>query len=111
MNTQTQVTILDWWESKRLWFNILVGISGILGILSGIFEFLLADLLGVFAWGILANILFSTGIVVELLDDFYLKGKLKLYHFRWAFLVSGTLLYCAWTFLYAIWYFSPFLGF
>ncbi|WP_298900292.1 hypothetical protein [uncultured Psychroserpens sp.] len=104
-------SILSWWEPKRIWFNFLVGISGILGMLTGISQFEFTDLLGVLAWGILANILFSTGILVEILEDYYFKGKLKLQHFRWTFLVIGTLLYCTLTFSYAAYYYTPFIDF
>ncbi|CAM1339374.1 hypothetical protein TAESTU_10490 [Tenacibaculum aestuarii] len=40
------------------------------------------------------NILYSTGIIVEILDQYYFKGKLKLDRFRLLFLIIGFVLCC-----------------
>lgn len=112
MTENTTENSLKWWEPKRLWFNIGVGISGILAItITGNFECILFNVFGIIAWGILANILFSTGILVEILDNYYLKGKLKLSRFRWFSYIVGTMLYCVFTFGYAIFYFTNFEDF
>ncbi|MDG5490034.1 hypothetical protein [Psychroserpens sp. SPM9] len=93
-------------------FNVLVGLSGFIAIhLTGMFEFIAFELLGILAWGILANILFSTGILIELLNEYYFNGTLKLQHLRWLFFILGTLLYCYVTFSYAVFYYSPFIDF
>ncbi|MEM5565915.1 hypothetical protein WNY78_12410 [Psychroserpens sp. AS72] len=112
MIEKTTNDILKWWEPKRLWFNFAVGLSGVLAILlTGEFEFIIFDIIGIFIWGVIANILFSTGILVEILDDYYFKSKLKLFNFRWLFYIVGTILYCIVTFGYAVLYYSPFADF
>jgi hypothetical protein len=99
-------------ETKRLWFNIEVGISGISAIVStGNFECILFNIFGIVAWGLIVNILISTGILVEILDDYYFKSKFKLSRFRWFFYIAGTILYCILTFGYAIFYFIDFADF
>jgi hypothetical protein len=57
-------------------------------------SFVGSDLIGIILWGILANILYSTGIITEVLEQYYLRGKLKLYRFRLIFFIIGTFLYC-----------------
>lgn len=56
----------NYWHRKRIHFNILVGISGFLPTLYfSHFHLKLFDLFGCIVWGILANILYSLGYVIE----------------------------------------------
>ncbi|TXE17663.1 hypothetical protein ES692_08855 [Psychroserpens burtonensis] len=104
----TTEDILKWWEPKRLWFNIAVSFFSVLALVrTNQFSFLTLELFGVVLWGLLANVLFSTGIIIELLDAYYFKGKLSVKNFRWLFYISGTLLYCAWSFVYVVFYYMP----
>ena len=108
MIENTTEDILKWWETKRIWFNIFVGLFSIAAlIITGEFSFLTVEIFGVIMWGILANILFSTGIIIELLDAYYFKQKLRVYRFRWLFYLSGTALYCVFSSIYVGAYYMP----
>src|SRR5215208_5734233 len=68
------LAILRWWEAKRLTYNAVVGASGLLSlVVLHLTLFRPADLLspmpwaGALAFGIAANICYSSGWVVELL--------------------------------------------
>jgi hypothetical protein len=112
MIEKTTNEILKWWEPTRLWFNICVGISGLVAIvITGNFDCILFNIIGIVFWGIIANILFSTGILVEILDAYYFKSKLRLFKYRWVFYIMGTILYCIVTFGYAVLYFTNFVDF
>lgn len=52
---------VQWWEKKRLIFNVLVGLSGLTCIAMNLNAFQIYDIFNVVLWGGLANILFSTG--------------------------------------------------
>lgn len=95
--------IVKWWEKKRLWFNIIVCSTGIICILvMNLGFFLIFDFIGIVIFGIVANVFYSTGILVELLDIYYLRGKLKLYDYRLLFFIIGTLATCYFTIIIAI---------
>jgi hypothetical protein len=113
IETEKVLSLVKWWESKRWIFNLLVGISGIYGIYGGLRDwpdnsFVSSDLIGIILWGIFANILYSTGMVVEILEQYYFKGKLKLIRLRLIFLIIGTLLYCFITWFNAWKYYAMF---
>ncbi len=80
-NIQTKKIIdgIKWRESKRCGFNLLVGFSGMLGVVKGVYVateniFIISDMFGI----ILANILYSSGILVEIFDNYYFNSKLKM---------------------------------
>ncbi|MGD0738536.1 MAG: hypothetical protein ABR957_02995 [Terracidiphilus sp.] len=70
--------ILRWWERRRIFFNLYVGLIGIVtwslvliagsaAVKSGVdFEEPFAMILGPFVYGVLANICYSFGAVVDL---------------------------------------------
>ncbi len=95
-------TSVEWWEKKRLWFNIAVGLTGVISILAIWPYFFFEEIVGIIIWGIIANIFYSLGILVEILDSYYLNGKGKFYSFRMFFFITGTLAYCFVTF-YSVW--------
>jgi hypothetical protein len=97
-----------WWEKQRIIFNIVVGISGLLSlIIISPSYFGITEIIGILFWGIIANILYSSGILIEILNLYYFNSKVKFYKFRFGFYVFGSLLYCAVTFLYSFLYFFP----
>ena len=60
--------VLKWWENKRLWFNFIVGITGIVGLFIYSTFFNLFDFISLSVYGFIANIFYSLGVLVELFD-------------------------------------------
>lgn len=68
---RTAISIVGWWEARRFTYNVVVGAAGIatcmllncLALLT--FESLV---LGVLAWGICANICYTSGWICELIS-------------------------------------------
>jgi hypothetical protein len=84
--------ILKWWEKKRIWYNLIMLVFGVWQIiLEEPDTFDLADIKCVIIYGIGANLFYSSGILIELLDDYYLKSFFKFKRFRWVFLIIGLL--------------------
>lgn len=104
-NTARYEDAIRWWEEKRWIFNMSVGIVGLAVILLATPNFNLRDLVGIIWWAILANILYSSGELMEIWNTFYLQDKLPIKSWRLALLVLGTLAYCFTTFAYAWMYF------
>ncbi len=86
--------IVRWWEKKRFWYNIVVGIIGFFFIFNITGAPNLYEILAILIWGLGANIFYSVGILLEVFDQYYLKGKLKLRSFRMAFFIFGLLVSC-----------------
>ncbi|WP_246175173.1 hypothetical protein [Tenacibaculum aiptasiae] len=102
---------IKWWESKRWIFNLLVGLSGVFGIVKGINVateniFVISDILGIILSGIIANIFYSSGILVEIFDNYYFNNKLKMERFRIVFLILGCLVCCVYTYVSAYFYYN-----
>ncbi|MFK7749415.1 MAG: hypothetical protein AB8B65_13550 [Kordia sp.] len=98
---------ISWWEKKRIVFNILLGIVGAASVATFIpHTFGLEDFFGIILWAIMANILYSVGILLEIANQYYLKGKLNIFQFRHLFFVFGTLPYMFLTWLYASYYYE-----
>ncbi|WP_299122049.1 hypothetical protein [uncultured Tenacibaculum sp.] len=102
---------IKWWESKRWVFNLLVGLSGVLGIVKGIYVaaeniFVISDIFGIILLGIIANIFYSSGILVEIFDNYYFNNKLKMERFRVIFLILGCLLCCIYAYLSTYFYYN-----
>ncbi|MBL7559986.1 hypothetical protein JAO71_09245 [Olleya sp. YSTF-M6] len=107
MNTKSILNdTVKWWESKRLIYNIIVGLVGLITILImqpihfGFFE-----CIGIIIWGIGANIFFSLGTLVEIFDLYYFKGKLKLHNYRPLFLTLGLFIACLITYTNVVSYY------
>lgn len=91
-------SIVNWWEKKRVWFNIILAIIGIgLILIISPQYFGFQDVLGIIIWGIGANVFFSLGILSEIFDLYYLKGRFSSENFRWFFFIIGTLFSCYYT--------------
>ena len=71
---RTPVGILTWWESRRLIYNVIVGVTGLatLGIISAISYIppglppLMPPIEAILAYGILANVCYTFGPFVEI---------------------------------------------
>ncbi|WP_452230152.1 hypothetical protein [Lacinutrix sp. MEBiC02404] len=97
-----------WWEKKRIIFNIAVGLSGVLSlIVVSPYFFGIIEIMGILIWAILANILYSSGILIEIINLYYYSSTVKFFKYRFGFYVFGLLLYCAVTFFYPFLYFFP----
>jgi hypothetical protein len=73
---RTAPAIVKWWEKRRLFYNLVVGSVGLvtLAITMPVVSFLegrlvLGPLLGALAFGVLANVCYTFGSVVEILID------------------------------------------
>lgn len=101
---------IKWWESKRLIYNIAVGLFGVFGIYDGLprveYFWTIDDSIGIIFWAIGANILYSLGTLLELFDWYYLKNKLRIKRFRMLFFIVGLLFSCIWTLLCCFMYFT-----
>jgi hypothetical protein len=97
-----------WWEKKRIWFNVIIGVIGILAVYMYCTDAIeTEDIIGIILWGIMANILYSVGILLEIVNQYYLKGKLNIFRFRHVFFILGTLMYMFVTWNYAFYYYYP----
>ncbi len=91
--------IIKWWESKRWLFNLGNGLIGILGLILFADYFKIEEVIGLIIYAIVANILFSSGMILEILDFYYLNNKLGFNKFRILFLILGLFFSCGITFL------------
>jgi hypothetical protein len=83
--------LLKWWERKRIWFNFLVGLSGLLPLLfTGLTYFNLLSLLGICFYGLMANICYSLGFLSELLIKLYIKPSFEFGEKRKLVFLLGT---------------------
>jgi hypothetical protein len=90
----------------------LVGCSGAIGLYRGSlmvdYYWSSDDIIGILRYAIIANIFYSSGMVVELLEWYYLKGKLGLGKYRLALFILGTVFSCILTWVLARIYFFQF---
>lgn len=93
---------IKWWESRRLIFNLLVGLIGALAIYNGLsqcnYSWTVADTLSIICWGLGANVFYSLGFLLEIFDWYYLDNKIGIKKFRLLFFVTGTIFSCLWTY-------------
>ena len=75
-------SILLWWELRRLIYNVVVGLTGLVGVLvlvaSGLATARLTPeivIMGILAYGFMANVCYSLGFFAELTARFFLKKK------------------------------------
>ncbi|MBC8754588.1 hypothetical protein H2O64_07875 [Kordia sp. YSTF-M3] len=97
-----------WWEKKRIWFNIIIGINGVLALLSiGPPYFSITEIVGIVIFGFFMNIFYSTGIILAVLDSYYFRNKFNLFRFRHLFIIIGTMLSIIFTWVTAFAYYFP----
>ncbi len=93
--TTTDLSIFKWWEKKRILYNISVVISGVFMMLIYAkyvqpFEIILALI-----WGLITNIAYFSGVIIDLSFRFYLKIKINpsfLFYIGLIFSILFTLL-------------------
>ena len=97
---------LTWWEKKRMWYNILVGVSGLIAIVLYANYFSLGEIIGLLLYGVVLNIFYSTGFILEALNIYYLKQKFQIEYLRYPLLIIGTVLSSILTYVWAVIYFT-----
>lgn len=109
-NIDRLVRTIQWWEKKRIWFNIFVGAVGIITVIAygGFVYEPHYTIVQIIIWGFLANILYSSGILLEAANLHYFNGSIPFYKFKYFLFILGTFLYCVVTFMYAIFYYTSF---
>ena len=82
---------IKWWEKKRIAFNLIILLGGIIGIIIGVENglgnystILSVDFIEVILWAIIANVIYSMGFFAEALDNYYFKNKLRIEKLRLA---------------------------
>lgn len=101
MTTEELKLNIKWWESKRWIFNLGVGIFGIFAIYDGLsrseYSWTKANTIGIIYWGVGANLVYSSGILLELFDWYYMNNKIGIKRFRLMFFIIGFLFSCSLT--------------
>lgn len=106
-NEQKLMSGFVWWEKKRLLYNILTGLAGLIIVLSfGIYSFGLFDLFGILLWGFVANVFYCIGFVIEPILKYYLKRDIDFSEKRpvlfWIGTVFSIIVTISYGFLYYI---------
>ena len=103
---------LSWWETRRILFNLIVGGVGLVGMLLFCSDFRIMDVIDICFFGVLMNIFYSVGFMLEALNKHYLKDRIKMEDWRLALFVLGTaasaILTFAGTFLFYSYLNTPF---
>jgi hypothetical protein len=76
-NIEKDISILSafgWWEKRRWIYNIVVGFTGVF------FMFLMPmvtsfDIIGIVIYGLLANLCYSLGFLIEVVARYYFKNE------------------------------------
>lgn|GEM_PF-1228079 len=68
------LTAFGWWEKRRWIYNVVVGFTG------AFFMFLMPmissfDVLGIIFYGLLANLFYSLGFLIEVVARYYFKNE------------------------------------
>jgi len=92
------------WERRRMLFNVLVGITGLIVLIYLIsftlFPFNIFEFFGIFLWAFIANVLYSVGYVFESIIIFYSNGNKSFEKYRLALFCFGTMLYMLFSICY-----------
>ena len=95
-----------YWFKKRILFNILVGIAGLVPMATHVFSLSLFDIFGVAMWAFVANAFFSYGYVLESFIVSRSKGKKNMRELRDLLFWLGTLAYMAVSLAFGFEYFG-----
>lgn len=83
---------IRWWEKKRLLFNIVVAVCGLLPAVFALGNMgftLILFLVGSIFWGLGANALYCAGFMLEALSFHYLKTEKPFTWLRWTLFICG----------------------
>lgn len=97
--------LIEWWERKRWWYNVLVGVTGlmVLGISGALPRLLPYEWAAIVMYGILANIGYTMGWASHFLLQHYFQFALAA-HYRQALYFVGTVGSILLTYWLARWY-------
>jgi hypothetical protein len=100
------LTAFGWWEKRRLIYNLIVGATGVVCIIIlSLFPFLeLIDLAGIVIYGIVANMFYSLGFLIEIASRYYFKSKMDFTERRKTLFGIGLTLSILITIGLTIWY-------
>lgn len=97
---------LIWWEKKRILYNLLVGLFGVVGLLWSphydLYGFQISDIYWILIWALGANVFYSMGFMVEALAEHYFKGRFSLVKWRWLLWTVGVIFSIGWTIVSAL---------
>ncbi len=79
-----------WWEKKRVLYNIIVGVAGIIVLLL-LPYFSILDLLGVIIYGVIVNLFYSLGFLIEVAARHYFKSDIDFTEKRETFFGAGLI--------------------
>lgn len=98
-----QEAFIFWWR-KGLYFNLAVGLTGLSMTLALGIPLPIRDYFGIIQWGIVANLLYAQGYILDSIVIVRSRGKKSLQSARYFLFVTGTLVYILATVLFAFWY-------
>jgi hypothetical protein len=83
-----------WWEKRRFLYNVIVGVSGIGGMLYfiGRIPYTLYDIIGMLAWAAAANTCYFAGFLIEPFFKYYFKSTIDFADKRSNFFWAGAVL-------------------
>ncbi len=97
-----------YWAGRRLLFNSIVGIAGVISVITLIGSFItLFDLFGMAIWGVVANIFYSTGYIIESYVIARSKGESNLAGSRDFLFWTGTIAYVVVGYFFVLMYSFP----
>ena len=90
------LTAFGWWEKKRIIYNIVVGCAGVFILFTNGGEFTIPNFIGIIIYGLLANLFYSLGFLIEIGAKHYFKsdrdfGKIREGLF-WAGLILSVII-------------------
>lgn len=93
------------WSKKRLLFNIVVGLAGLISVITFLGNSITVfDLFGIIMWGIVANALYSIGYVWDSYIISKSKGERSLSNNRDSLFWLGTIAYVIVSILFTLMY-------
>lgn len=98
---------VKWWEKRRPIFNLIVGFTGVITLLIVAKFFGKEEFIGLIIYGLVVNLFYSLGILLELFDYYYFNNRIGLKRFRVLFLILGTLISFFITIFNVILYYIP----
>lgn len=102
---------LTWWDKKRVWFNIIILVTAVLYlIMIQPKSFGLNEFFGALLYGLVLNVFYCLGFLMELYDYKYLKNRLKSQNYRNTFFILGTVFSVIYTILQIDIYYFGFSG-
>jgi len=108
-NENTGIQLLEahqYWAKKRLLFNIIVGVAGLIATLEFASSISVFDILGILMWGFVANAFYSTGYVIESYVIAQTGGARNLKKFRNPLFWAGTIAYALVSLFFATNYYT-----